>query len=266
MPGLPNLTTIATRPALDRWSAARAEHDSKVWTGDACACKCGWTPPRRTSSPARSVGLHQSAAEKRADKAYDAECKPIIARLVRTPDQLLRERAMLRRVVATAAAQGDAEAADAAQRDLDVAQLVLEARAECGDLEVAHAFAQDELRAARQMAEDGDSPLIRARLHDAVEADTAAWQALARSRPDYVETLPDEPPAVAAPADPGTAWLAVWRCGGSSMERDRADVPAACPEHPDAERLSSPEYVELAPTHLPLGLLHHDPGPDGGTR
>ena len=62
-------------PALDAFSDEIARHGHDYDHG---GCRCGWQP-RTTRYPRRSTGLHIAAAEKRADRQYDAES----ARLLR---------------------------------------------------------------------------------------------------------------------------------------------------------------------------------------
>lgn len=70
-------------PAL---AADRAERDRHSLTGYSNppgtpkgTCKCGWTAPAGTRSPARSLGLHIAAAEKAADKRFDAAVAEALA-------------------------------------------------------------------------------------------------------------------------------------------------------------------------------------------
>lgn len=71
----PTALDLAIAPALERYSAAIAEHGHRYdVTGP--VCRCG-----RTFRSNRAVGLHAAAAERRASKAYDAESAEAIRQL-----------------------------------------------------------------------------------------------------------------------------------------------------------------------------------------
>jgi hypothetical protein len=73
-------------PALDAYTAEIARHGHEGFTAAVdehhfeARCRCGQTfrKPKRAIAN-RSVGMHISAAEKRASRAYDAECARLIA-------------------------------------------------------------------------------------------------------------------------------------------------------------------------------------------
>lgn len=79
------------QPALDRYSAALAEHYSVGMaervelvegTRYQGTCRCGWTSSRtyrEAGTARRASGLHVSAAHKRADRAFDVEAAELFA-------------------------------------------------------------------------------------------------------------------------------------------------------------------------------------------
>jgi hypothetical protein len=88
-------------PALDAYSAAIAEHrhDFAASTFEANpyrstrACTCGYTVTGKRF-PGRSVGLHISAAQKRASKVYDDACAAaLVAENARYQDEMKAYRA-----------------------------------------------------------------------------------------------------------------------------------------------------------------------------
>jgi hypothetical protein len=58
------------QPALDAYGEALSAHRHSGY-GEPVACTCGWTSQRLSRTPRRAVGLHISAAHKRASKACD---------------------------------------------------------------------------------------------------------------------------------------------------------------------------------------------------
>lgn len=159
---LTDLTSPAIRGPLERHSARRAEHQPAP--DQLAGCICGWTSPRPGRQPRRAVGLHIAAAEKRAERLFDAECEPIIKLLTRHKDvaHLAAMASGLRDAVARAAEASDAAAEQAAQAELDTVMTVIGAYAELGNaeaaVEVAYAarlHAQDVLAQAKR---DGSTP------------------------------------------------------------------------------------------------------------
>lgn len=73
----------AIEPALADYSAAIGAHSKVIGIAHADRCSCGWEParPMPAASRSRAVGLHVSAAWRRASKAYDAATDRIIATL-----------------------------------------------------------------------------------------------------------------------------------------------------------------------------------------
>lgn len=82
--------TEALRAPLDAYGDELAKHrriapDERVVDGRILsrgACACGWRARRELASRAvanRAAGLHVSAAERRASKAYDAEVARLLA-------------------------------------------------------------------------------------------------------------------------------------------------------------------------------------------
>lgn len=59
----------AIQPALTDYRNAREAHGHDYGSQ---RCRCGWAPRRPGASWRRAVGLHIAAADKRADKAYEA--------------------------------------------------------------------------------------------------------------------------------------------------------------------------------------------------
>jgi hypothetical protein len=50
-------------------------------------------------------------------------------------------------------------------------------------------------------------------------------------------------------------WFSAWTCGCLALERDHAEVPAACPEH-GAGLVVSPSVVWDAPLVIAYGRIH----------
>ena len=80
--------TERLQPALRKWQAARDSHgtvfDPFVPPG---TCKCGWKWSGKGRSPRRSLGARVAAAEKRADKVYEADADALIAQMRREAAQ-----------------------------------------------------------------------------------------------------------------------------------------------------------------------------------
>lgn len=72
--------TEVIQPALDAYAAALDEHGHQSYSAGA-VCICGWEPraTMQDKSKRRAVGLHASAAQKRASKAYDKEAARLMA-------------------------------------------------------------------------------------------------------------------------------------------------------------------------------------------
>ena len=82
---------LVIAPALDAYSAELEAHRTAAYVyGEPESCTCGYVGKTnsRDRRGTRSVGLHRSAAEKRASKAYDAAAAVALDELSRmTPAQ-----------------------------------------------------------------------------------------------------------------------------------------------------------------------------------
>lgn len=164
--GLPGDLAAMLRPALARMTRHHAAHSRLV--GEA-RCICGYEPEPGRKRPKTSVGIHVNNEDRKARRQYDKDAAEVIKLRGEKAGRIGAEIRSLTAASLRAQEAHDDDAADTIQRRLDVLQLVLDVRAENGELEAQAENAYMDRLNAQANAARGDSPSLRAALSKAIE-------------------------------------------------------------------------------------------------